>query len=281
MESKDDSESGSDEAEPAAPKGMTLGGHLRELRNRVTKSALAIAVGSVVCWFFYDQIFAILRQPIDQVMAESTRQGQDVKLIVTGVAQAFTLQLQVSVVAGVIVSSPVWLYQMWRFITPGLRKNERRWAILFVGLAVPLFLGGVAVAYVILPKALQLLLGFTPENVSNYLPIDVYLSFFTRMVVMLGVGFLTPLVLVLLNLVGILSGRRLASWWRAIIFGTFVFAAAATPTGDPVTMLEMALPILVLIGLALVFCFLNDKRRARKRAEPDYSAWSDDQASPL
>lgn len=260
---------------------MSITDHLRELRSRVVKSALAVLVGTVVGWIFYDQIFAILRAPIDSVIASAQSADKDVKLVVTGVTQAFTLQLQVSAVAGVILASPVWIYQMWRFITPGLRKREKLWTFAFVGAAVPLFLTGVFLSYWVLPKALELLLGFTPSGVANYMPIDTYLSFFTRMVVIFGVGFLSPLILVALNIVGVLTGKRLASWWRFIIFAVFVFAAVATPTGDPITLLELALPILLLVGLALGFCFLNDKRRARRRTEPEYSDWADDETSPL
>ncbi|MDP4015227.1 MAG: twin-arginine translocase subunit TatC [Candidatus Nanopelagicales bacterium] len=270
-----------DESASEAPSGMSITDHLRELRSRVVKSALAVLVGTVVGWIFYDQIFAILRAPIDSVIASAQSADKDVKLVVTGVTQAFTLQLQVSAVAGVILASPVWIYQMWRFITPGLRKREKLWTFAFVGAAVPLFLTGVFLSYWVLPKALDLLLGFTPSGVANYMPIDTYLSFFTRMVVIFGVGFLTPLILVALNIVGVLTGKRLASWWRFIIFAVFVFAAVATPTGDPITLLELALPILLLVGLALGFCFLNDKRRARRRAEPEYSDWADDETSPL
>ncbi|MDZ7576763.1 MAG: twin-arginine translocase subunit TatC [Candidatus Nanopelagicales bacterium] len=270
-----------DESASEAPSGMSITDHLRELRSRVVKSALAVLVGTVVGWIFYDQIFAILRAPIDSVIASAQSADKDVKLVVTGVTQAFTLQLQVSAVAGVILASPVWIYQMWRFITPGLRKREKLWTFAFVGAAVPLFLTGVFLSYWVLPKALELLLGFTPSGVANYMPIDTYLSFFTRMVVIFGVGFLSPLILVALNIVGVLTGKRLASWWRFIIFAVFVFAAVATPTGDPITLLELALPILLLVGLALGFCFLNDKRRARRRTEPEYSDWADDETSPL
>lgn len=260
---------------------MTLAQHLRELRNRLLKSGLAIAAGMVIGWIYYDQIFAALREPVDQVITQANAEGKDVKLIISGVAQAFTLKIKIAAMAGLILASPVWLFQLWRFITPGMHRHERRWAYGFVAVAVPLFFGGVLLAYWVLPKGLLLLFGFTPENVANYVSVDAYLSFFVRMVVIFGVGFLTPLIIVALNLVGVLSGRKLAKWWRGIIMGVFVFAAIATPTGDPITLLELAAPILILVGFALVFCFINDRRRARRRTEPDYAAWSDDQTSPL
>ncbi len=260
---------------------MTLPDHLRELRGRVIKSAIALALGAVVGWIYYAQIFAFLREPVDQVVAEFNEQGHDVKLVITGVAQAFTLRVKIAFVSGAILSAPVWIYQLWRFVTPGLHKNERRWAYGFVAVAVPLFFAGVALAYVMLPAGLKILFGFTPDNVANYLPVDSYLSFFTRMVVLFGVGFLAPLFIVMLNIVGVLSGKRLAAWWRGVIFAIFVFAAIATPTGDPITMLQLGLPILILVGISLGFCFLNDRRRARRRSEPDYNQWADDETSTI
>lgn len=148
--------------------------------------------------------------------------------------------------------------------------------------AVPLFASGVFLAYTVLPYGLELLFGFTPQNVENIVAVDRYLSFFIRMVIVFGVGFIAPLLLVLLNFAGILTGKRLMSWWRWIIFGTFIFAAVATPTGDPINMLLLAGPVLLLMAVAIGVCVGNDRRRARRRrGEPDYSEWDDDEASPL
>ena len=260
---------------------MTLAEHLRELRGRVIKSALAVVVGAIIGWIYYAQIFDFLRAPVDDVVGELRAQGHDVQLVITGVAEAFTLQVKVACITGVILAAPVWIYQLWRFVTPGLHKHERRWAYAFLVTAVPLFFAGVALAYILLPAGLKILFGFTPDNVANFLPVDAYLSFFTRMVVLFGVSFLTPLFIIMLNLVGVLSGKRLASWWRGIVFGIFLFAAVATPTGDPITMLELALPIFALVGLALLFCCVNDKRRAKRGLEPDYDKWGDDETSDI
>jgi sec-independent protein translocase protein TatC len=158
--------------------------------------------------------------------------------------------------------------------------HERRWAIGFVAVAVPLFASGVMLAYFVLPYGLELLFGFTPANVENIVAVDRYLSFFIRMVIVFGVGFLAPLMLVLLNFAGILTGKRLLSWWRWIIFITFIFAAVATPTGDPINMLLLAGPILLLMTIAISICLANDKRRARKGIAK-YDEWDDDEASPL
>jgi sec-independent protein translocase protein TatC len=271
------------ERAPDRTTAMPLTEHLRELRSRLVKSGIAIGLGMVVGWIYYPQLFAWLSAPFDAVVTQARAEGRTVTLALTGVADPFVLQMQVAAVAGLILSSPVWLYQLWRFITPGLHRHERRWGLGFVAVAVPLFLAGVALAYLVLPYGLQILFGFTPNGVENIVAVDKYLSFFLRMILIFGIGFLVPLVLVLLNFAGILSGQRLVSWWRWIIIIIMVFAAVATPTGDPINLMLLAGPILLLVMIAVVIALLNDKRRARKRGsgEPDYSALGDDETSPL
>ncbi len=266
----------------SAAEGMPLTAHLRELRNRLFKCGIALAIGMVVGWLYYTPIFAWLSQPFNAVIEQARAEGREVTLALTGVADPFVLQIQVAAMAGLLLSSPIWLYQLWRFITPGLHRHERRWAIAFVVVAVPLFASGVALAYFVLPFGLEILFGFTPENVENIVSVDKYLAFFIRMVLIFGVGFLLPMVLVLLNFTGILTGKRLLSWWRWIIFSVFIFGAIATPTGDPVNMLLLAGPMLVLVGIAIIICLINDRRRARKRGpDSDYDNWGDDETSPL
>jgi sec-independent protein translocase protein TatC len=261
---------------------MPLVEHLRELRGRVLKVGLALVLGMVVGWIYYAEIFSFLAKPFENVVAAAQAEGRDVTLALTGVADPFVLQVQVSALAGLLLSSPIWLYQLWRFVTPGLHKHERRWGIAFVIVAVPLFATGVALAYLVLPYGLEILFGFTPDNVENIVSVDRYLSFFIRTVVVFGVGFLMPLMLVLLNFAGVLTGQRLISWWRWIIFVVFIFAAVATPTGDPINLVLLAGPMLILIVIAIGVCLLNDRRRARRRGnESQYDAWDDDEISPL
>jgi sec-independent protein translocase protein TatC len=260
---------------------MPLTEHLRELRSRFFKSGIAIAIGMVIGWIYYAEIFAWLSRPFTDVIAAAQDNGQDVVLALTGVADPFVLQIQVSAAAGIALSSPVWLYQLWRFVTPGLRRNERRWAVGFAAVATPLFAAGITLAYFVLPFGLEILLGFTPENVENIVSVDRYLSFFLRTILVFGVGFLTPLLIVLLNFAGILSGKRLVSWWRWIIFTVFIFSAVATPTGDPINLLLLAAPILILVVLAVMISLLNDRRRARKARNTDFSDLDDDEISPL
>jgi sec-independent protein translocase protein TatC len=261
---------------------MPLTDHLRELRSRLVKSGIAVAIGMVVGWVYYVQLFAWLSEPFEAVVEQAQGEGRTVTLALTGVADPFVLQMQVAAVAGLVLSAPVWLYQLWRFVTPGLHRNERRWALGFAAVATPLFGAGVLLAYFVLPFGLEILLGFTPQGVENIVSVDRYLSFFIRTILVFGVGFLLPLLLVLLNFAGILSGARLVSWWRWILFGVFIFAAVATPTGDPINLLLLAGPLIILVGIAVGVCLLNDRRRRRKRAgEPEFDEFDDDITSPI
>ncbi len=244
---------------------MPLSEHLRELRSRLVKSGIAIVIGMVVGWMYYPQIFDWLSAPFADVVAQAKAEGREVTLALTGVADPFVLQLQVAAVTGLVLASPIWLYQLWRFITPGLHRHERRWAVGFAAIAAPLFLGGALFAYAVLPYGLQVLFGFTPDGVENIISVDRYLSFFIRTMLIFGIGFLAPLLLVLLNFAGVLTGRRLISWWRWIIIIVAIFAAIATPTGDPVNLALLAGPMLLLIAIAVGVCVLNDRRRARRR----------------
>ncbi len=268
--------------DPQRSGAMPLGDHLRELRSRLVKSGIAIALGMVVGWIFYPETFAWLSAPFADVVTQAQAEGREVTLALTGVADPFILQLQVAALSGLLLSAPVWLYQLWRFVTPGLHRHEKKWALAFAIFATPLFLSGVLLAYTVLPFGLEILFGFTPDNVENIVSVDRYLSFFIRMVLVFGVGFLAPLMIVLLNFAGILTGKRLLSWWRWIIFSIFIFSAVATPTGDPINLVLLAAPILLLMMIAVGISLLNDKRRARKSPQDeDFSQLDDDEISPL
>ncbi len=282
MTAVSDPDASSQRAERGNPTtGMSLSDHLRELRRRLVRSGIAIAIGMVVGWIYYDQIFKWLSEPFNNVVAEAQAEGRVVILALTGVADPFTLQLQIAAMVGVVLAAPVWLYQTWRFITPGLHRHERRWALGFAAVATPLFAAGVLLAYWVLPSGLSLLFGFTPQGVENIVSVDRYLDFFVRTILVFGVGFLLPLLIVLLNFAGILTGKALVSWWRIIIVIVFVFAAIATPTGDPWNMALLAAPILILVTIAVGVCLLNDRRRSRRRATEGFDQWDDDEASSL
>jgi len=262
---------------------MPLMEHLRELRKRLFVASIAILIGASIAWFLYEPLIAIVRRPWDNFQDSGAARGVAVPdLVITGIATPFTLQLQVSVVAGIIVSSPIWLYELWSFVTPGLKKKEKRWTFVFLGISVPLFAAGVYLAYFFLPKALALLIGFTPERFTNLITVSEYFTFVTRMLLVFGVAFLLPVFVVLLNIVGVLTASTLKSWWRGLTFGVFIFAAVATPTGDPWTMMALATPMLVLLFIAFGIAWLNDRRRRRRGELDDWGDdLSDDQASPL
>jgi len=261
-------------------KEMSLIEHLRELRSRLFKASVAIVIGTVAAWGFYPQIFDLLSQPVNVIVEKAQSNGRDVRLVLGGVADAFVLQIKVSVVTSMLVTSPIWIYQLWRFITPGLYRKEKLRAYLFASVATPLFVSGAVLAYIFLPIGLQLLFGFTPLGVGNYVPVDRYLSFFLRMVLVFGISFLTPLFIVMLNIFDMLEAKAITSRWRLVVLITFAFSAIATPTGDPVNMTLLAAPVLLLISVATFIAWLNDKRRARKRKDDQILGLSDDEASP-
>lgn len=267
---------------PANPEGaMTLWEHLREFQVRLFRSVLAILAGSVVAWFFYDQILAFIQAPFTRVVEQARAEGKTVELVLSTVTDAFTLQLQVVVVSGLIISLPFWLYQLWRFLAPGLKGNERKWAYIFVGAATPLFLFGAAIAYWAMPNLLTLLLGFTPQNIANLIHVNEYLAFMIQVLLFFGIGAIIPLIFVMLNFAGVLSGARLLRHWRWLVIGVLTFAAVATPTPDPFTMLAVALPFMGIVAVAVSIMLVNDRRRARRALREGFGPLSDDEASAL
>ncbi len=245
---------------------MPLIDHLRELRSRLVKSVLAIIAGSIAAWFAYDFLIDKLIEPICQPGIRGVADGRCSALVVNGVIGPLTLQLKVSLFGGLALSSPVWLYQLWAFLAPGLHKHEKRWTFAFVGTGVPLFALGAMLSYLILPTAVRVLLGFTPSEVHSQVPLEEYLDFVLRMLLVFGLSFELPLILIMANLSGILSAARIRRWWRGMVFGIFVFAAAATPTGDPYSMGAMAVPMIVLYIVAVGITTYTDRGRARRAA---------------
>lgn len=262
------------------PEGrMSLGDHLRELRRRVVISGLAILVGAGIGWWQYKHLFARLIAPINDIAKE--RGQQIATLNFPDLTGSFTLLITVGLFAGLIIASPVWLYQIWGFIVPGLSRREKRTSLLFIGSAVPLFLGGCALGFLVLPRAARALLSFTPEGASNILPAPDYLDFVLRFILAFGLAFLLPVFLVGLNAAGILPARILIKAWRPAVFLIFLFAAIMTPTPDAWTMLFLAAPMIVLFYLAVGISFLLDRRKAKKDVTAEWRNLSDDEASAL
>src|SRR5450631_3727978 len=255
---------------------MSLGDHLRELRRRLFISAAAIALGSVIGWVEYDRLFTAIMAPLRKVAAE--RHGL-VNINFGGITQPFTVQLQVSLFVGVILSSPIWLYQVWGFIVPGLTKREKRTGIAFIAAAVPLFLLGCFLATLAVPRAVEVLLGFTPAGAANLPDAALYLNFVMRFILAFGLAFLLPVFLVGLNVAHILPARIMLKGWRIAVILIFVFAAMMTPTPDAWTMLALAFPMIALFYGAVGVAALLDRRRSRQA--PEWLKVPDDEASPL
>jgi sec-independent protein translocase protein TatC len=255
---------------------MSLADHLRELRRRFIIAAGAVAVGSVLGWVEYDSLFNRIMAPLRKVAAE--RHGL-VNINFGGITQPFTVQLQVALFVGVIVASPVWLYQVWGFIVPGLTKREKRTTVGFIGAAVPLFLGGCFIATQVVPRAVEILLGFTPNGAANLPDAALYLTFVMRFILAFGLAFLLPVFLVGLNVAHVLPARIMLKGWRVAVLLIFVFAAMMTPTPDAWTMLVLAMPMVGLFFAAVGVATILDRRRARR--EPQWAKIADDEASPL
>ncbi|NLU66234.1 twin-arginine translocase subunit TatC [Streptomyces sp. HNM0574] len=264
---------------------MPLAEHLRELRNRLMKAVLAILVVTVVAMIYYKPIAEFLMHPVREAVGctkgfgEAAKDGETcAEITINGMIEPFTIMLKVSLTAGVVAASPIWLHQLWAFLAPGLHRHEKKYARSFVAAGFPLFLGGAYLAYVTLPTAAQAMLSFTPDGTGNLIPLDKFFDIITRLVLAFGLAFELPLLLVLLNLGGVLSARRMLSWWRGMVLGITVFAAVATPSGDPLTMLVLAAPIVALFFSAVGISFFNDRRR--KREDPN-DGLDDDEAAPL
>jgi sec-independent protein translocase protein TatC len=254
---------------------MPLMEHLRELRSRLFKAVAAVAVGMGIG--FIPQVYNRLWAFVDHPFKMAAGSGQH--LIVIGVFDGFMLRVQIAFFFGLIITSPVWLYQIWAFIAPGLYRREKKWAYAFVGVAAPLFAAGAALAYFVMSRGLHYLLALVPHGVNVMATVSNYLSYFEAMILGFGLAFELPLALVLLNLVGIMTHERIRKWRRIMIFLVFVFAGIASPSPDPLTMLLLAVPCIVLIEAAEVFIWANDRRRANRPSI--YEGIGDDELSPL
>lgn len=242
---------------------MPLGGHLREFRRRVTVALIGIVLGSAFGWWASDFVFVGLQAPIATVAAES---GRGAALNFDTIAGSFDLRLQIALTIGVVVSSPLWLYEIWAFLTPGLVKRERRFAIGFLLSAVPLFLGGCAVGWLVMPHIVELFVGFAPADSISALSARYYYDFILKLMIATGVGFVLPAVLVILNFAGVLSAKSILKGWRIAIIAVVTFTAFATPATDIVSMFLLAVPMLALYFAAAGVAWIGDRRRAKIEA---------------
>jgi sec-independent protein translocase protein TatC len=256
--------------------------HLRELRNRLLKAIIVIAIGMAIALVYSNQTLHFVTRPFCSAYVGGKTGCHQVgdQLVVTGIFDPFFIRIKIAFFIALIATSPFWLYQLWAFIAPGLYSREKRWAYLFAGTAAPLFAGGAVLAYLVMGRGLHYLLGLVPPNVANLPSFDTYISYFTGMILGFGVAFELPLAIIMLNIAGILTHERFRKWRRMLIFGVFLIAGMVNPSPDPYTMLLLGGIAVVLVELAEVFVYFNDKRRARLHPDP-YAGLADDELSPI
>ena len=244
---------------------MRLIEQLRELRRRLLLALAGIGVMAIPSWFAYPHVFDLLQSPIEAI----NDAGLTAALTFTTPAAAFDMRIRVSIWLATFLASPWWLYQIWAYIAPGLTKSEKRRSLVFILAGVPLFLGGAAVAWLVLPSAVRLLAEFTPESALNYMPAPDYLRFVMRVILAFAIAFLMPLIMVLLNAMGVVHSRTLLGGWRWAVLLIFVFAALASPTPDAWTMIALALPMCAMYFGAVGIAYRHDKRVAARTAARD------------
>ncbi|WP_411970360.1 twin-arginine translocase subunit TatC [Saccharothrix longispora] len=268
---------------------MSLKDHLYDLRHRLGLGLLFIAVGAVFGFFWWGwhlfgwhSLGEIVTSPYCAIPA-ADRFSQDGKcqLLQTKPFEAFMIQLKVGAAAGMALTAPLWLYQVWRFIAPGLYAKERRFALTFVGVASVLFAAGAALAFYVVPQGLSVLVGFGDNQFLTALSGGEYIDFVLTLLLIFGVSFELPLVVIMLNQVGILTYEKLSKWRRGIVFALFIFAAVATPGTDPISMVALAIALAILFELAIQVARVHDKRAARKRKAEGLDDLSDDEAAPF
>ena len=242
---------------------MSLSGHLKELRNRLFWSALFIIGGSVAGWFMFDTVFNELQRPIVELAAKP---GSNATINFPTVVSALDVRVQVSIFLGILMSAPIWLYNLWAFVTPGLKKRERRYTIGFVLASVPLFIGGTALAWSSLPAFVVVLVGFTPDGAANVINASEYILFTIRILLVFGLAFVMPVALVMLNFAGVITAQNIIKSWRMAVFVSAVVGAIATPVAEPMAMFLLMGPLLILYFVAAGIAYLHDKRVAKKLA---------------
>lgn len=253
----------SEAAAPAPRKGsrMSLAAHLVELRKRLYIAAIAIVAGTVIGWFASDWLLAVLRQPI---FAVAEQQDRIATLNYDSISSAFDLKLQVAFTLGLIITSPVWLFQIWAFFMPAMTRREAKYALGFFLTAVPLFLLGSAAGAYVFPHIVQLMTSFAPADDTSIITAKTYFDFVLKLVLVVGVAFVLPVFLVILNFAGVLSGKSIIRSWKFAILIICLFTAIATPAADVLSMFLLAIPMLLLYFAAALIATLHDKRKAKK-----------------
>jgi sec-independent protein translocase protein TatC len=244
-------------------KRMSLGQHLVELRKRLLIAAAGLVVGMVIAFFLAKPIIELLTVPIT-VIAERTGKAVLNFDTVTG---AFDLQIRIAFAVGLILSAPVWLSQIWLFVAPGLTRKEVRYTWGFLGAAIPLFFAGAFAGWLVMPHIIELMSSFVPEGAANFFQYSYYYDFILKLLLVVGVAFVLPVFLVLLNVMGVMSGKAILKGWRVAIIAITVFTALATPAADVISMLLLAIPMLILYFASVGIALLVDRRRAKRATD--------------
>ncbi|MFC6355617.1 twin-arginine translocase subunit TatC [Luethyella okanaganae] len=243
---------------------MSLGQHLLELRKRLFLAAAGIVVGAVIGWLLSGYVWDALREPV-LVIAEA--QNRNAEINYPNITGAFDLKLKIAFYVGVVVSSPVWLYQVFAFLTPGLTRKEKQYTFGFFFTAVPLFLLGCAAGWYVLPHVVELMTGFAPPEDAAYIDASFYLDFVLKLVLAIGIAFVLPVFVVLLNFAGVVSAQSIIKSWRVAILVICLFTAIATPAADVISMFLLAIPMVLLYFAAWAIAFLHDRRVAKRNSE--------------
>ncbi|GAA2508896.1 twin-arginine translocase subunit TatC [Winogradskya humida] len=264
--------------EQASDGSMTLMEHVRELRNRLFWAAIGIVAGLIVGFFVSHWVFDVLKAPYCDLPSSIGVNG-NCEFITLGVADQLILRLKIALWVGLVLGAPVWLFQLWAFVAPGLHRHERKWAYVFVGIAAPLFAAGVTLAYVIIGHSLVFIMDAGVLGAPTKLEVTSYVGFVMNMLLLFGAAFEFPLILLMLNFTGVVTAKRLMSWWRVVIFLSFAFAAIATPDPGPFGMTLLAACMILLYFIAVGVSAINDKRKGR--GKEIYADLDDDEVSPL
>jgi len=245
---------------------MSIGDHLRELRQRLFVSAAGVMVMTVVGYLVYERAFALITRPIEQANAK----GAHLTLNFDTILASFDMKLEVSIWLGVLLSSPLWMYEFWAFVGPGMTRKEKAYTWAYGTAGLFLFLAGAGLGIWVMPHAVSILTSFIPDGpTAGVIGANLYLSFVMRLVLVFGIAFLLPELLVALNMLGLMQGKTMLKGWRWAIMGIVTFMAIANPLPDPWSMVFMSVPIAGLYFLACFISIRHDKRVEKKRAELD------------
>ena len=244
---------------------MSLGEHLVELRKRLFRGAIAVVVGTIAGWVLYDLgIWTFLSAPITQLAEAQGQDGSKIALNIANITGGFDIHLQVAIVVGIVISSPVWLYQVFAFFVPGLTRREKWYTFGFFFTAIPLFFLGCAAGWFVLPHIVDIMASFVPTGSTSLYDTKYYLDFVLKLVLATGIAFVLPVFLVLLNFVGVLQGRTILKGWRWAILAITLFTAIATPAADVISMFLLAIPMVILYFAAVLVALWHDRVAARR-----------------